>query len=65
MGPVREPGTELFGEPITELAREPEKELTKHSGNWLLRMAQESSYSEGHNGRVRETRALLVGPEQL
>jgi hypothetical protein len=35
--------------------REPETRLTQHSGNWLSRMEQESSYSECDDGRVRET----------
>jgi hypothetical protein len=76
--PAREPGKELrkrIGNETRKgsetrvarlsakrLTRESGMNLTKHSGNWLRRMARESSYGEWNDGRVRETRALLVGP---
>ena len=48
-----------------EPAREPEARLTQHSGNWLPRMEQESSYSECDDGRGWKARASLAGPKQF
>ncbi len=57
MGPAGEPGTEFLEN------RQRDSRSTQETG--CLWMYRESSYSEWNDGRVREARAPLEGPETI